>query len=104
MRKAALLFAGLALAATAAYSGDGTVRRSTARIPGRYIVVLQSGADTSGVASSVRNLKGARVRNTYERGLKGLAVEVSDVDAQALASDARVKFVEEDSTISAADI
>ena len=104
MRKAALLFAGLALAANAAYSGDGSVRRSTERIPGRYIVVLQSGADTSSVASSVRNLKGARVGHTYERGLKGLSVEVSDIDAQALARDPRVKFVEEDSTISAADI
>jgi hypothetical protein len=104
MRRASLLFACLALAASAAYSGDGVVRRSAKRIPGRYIVVLQSSADTATVANTVRNLKGSRVRHTYERGLKGLAVEITEADARSLAGDVRVQFVEEDSTISAADI
>jgi len=101
MKSTALLF-GLALVATNAFSGDVNVRRSARRIPGRYIVVLESSADTATVATTVRNLKGARVRHTYEGGLKGFAVEISDADAQALARDSRVQFVEEDSTVSAA--
>src|SRR5438876_7368988 len=101
MRRA-LLFAGIVLVATTAFSGDGNVRRSARRIPGRYIVVLEASADTATVASTVRNLKGARVRRTYERGIKGFELELSDADAQALARDSRVQFVEEDSTVSAA--
>jgi subtilisin family serine protease len=102
MRRAAVLFVGIALVASAAYSGEGNVRRSERRIPGRYIVVLQSGADTAAVAGTVRNLKSARVRHTYERGMKALSIEMSDADAQSLARDARVQFVEEDAVVSAA--
>lgn len=102
MRRITLLFAGIALVASVAFSGEGGVRRSTRHIPGRYIVVLESGADTAAVASTVRNYNGARMRNTYERGVKGFSVEMNDADAQSLAKDARVKFVEEDSVVSAA--
>jgi subtilisin family serine protease len=98
----ALLFAGLALtAATTAYSGEGEVRRSERRIPGQYIVVLEASSDTATVAGAVRKLKDARVKHTYGRGFKGLSVEMTEADAQALARDPRVKFVEEDATITA---
>ncbi|HVS30061.1 MAG TPA: S8 family peptidase [Thermoanaerobaculia bacterium] len=104
MRRTALLFAGLALVvATAATAGEGDVRRKAKHIPGRYIVVLEPSADTTAVASTMRNLKGARVRHTYGRGLKGFAAELSESDAQALARDSRVQFVEEDSPISIAE-
>ncbi len=102
MRRSAFLLAGLALVATAAFSGDGSVHRSARHIPGRYIVVLDSSADTATVANSVRSFSGARINHIYGRGLKGLAVEISDADAQALARDARVQFVEEDATIAVA--
>jgi subtilisin family serine protease len=102
MRRTTLLFACIALVATAAFSGEGNVRRSARRIPGRYIVVLEAGADTATVANTVHNIKGAQVRHTYERGLKGLSVEISDADAQVLARDARVQFVEEDATVAVA--
>jgi subtilisin family serine protease len=102
MSRSAFLFAGIALVATAAFSGDGSVHRSARHIPGRYIVVLDSGADAATVANAVRNLNGARVHHTYERGFKGLAVEISDADAQALARDSRVQFVEEDATVAIA--
>src|SRR5713226_1549129 len=97
-----LFLAGVALCATAAFGGDGSVHRSAKHIPGRYIVVLAPGSDTSTVANSVRNLNGGKVHRTYERGFKGLAVEISDADAQALARDSRVQFVEEDATVSIA--
>ena len=102
MRRSALLIAGFALMATAAFSGDGSVHRSARSIPGQYIVVLDSSADTATVANAVRNLKGGRVHHTYERGFKGLAVEISAADAQALARDSRVQFVEEDATVAIA--
>ena len=102
MKRTALFLAGIVLVAMASFAGEGNVRRSPRRIPGRYIVVLESGADAAAVANTVRGLQGARVRHTYERGFKGLAVEISDADAQALAGDSRVQFVEEDATVSAA--
>src|SRR5213592_4150847 len=102
MRRTPFLFAGIALVATAALSGEGNVHRSARHIPGRYIVVLESTADTAAVASTIRNLKSARVRRTYERGIKGFELESSDADAQTLARDSRVQFVEEDATVSAA--
>ncbi|HUP44856.1 MAG TPA: S8 family serine peptidase [Thermoanaerobaculia bacterium] len=102
MRRTVMLFAGIALVASAAYSGDGNVRRSERGIAGRYIVVLEASADTATVANKVRNLKGAQIRHLYERGVKGLAVEISDDDARMLAKDSRVQFIEEDATISIA--
>src|SRR6266571_7660854 len=102
MKRSALLFATIVLTTTAVFGGDGSVHRSAKHIPGRYIVVLNPAADTATVANTVRNLNGGRVHNTYARGLKGLAVEISDADAQALARDSRVQFVEEDATVALA--
>lgn len=97
------MFAGIALlATTTAFAGDGTIHRNPRHIPGRYVVVLESGADSSSIADSVRSTKGGRVHRTFERGFKGLSVEMSDADAQSLARDPRVKFVEEDAVITAA--
>src|SRR5437868_12172717 len=102
MRRSKFLLAGIVLVASTVFGGDGSVHRNARHIPGRYIVVLESGADTTTVANSVRSLTGAHVHHIYERGLKGLAVEISDADAQALAIDPRVKFVEEDATVGVA--
>jgi subtilisin family serine protease len=102
MNRTTLSLAGIALIATTAFAGDGSVHRNARHIPGRYIVVLQPGADAAAVAATVRGIKGGRVHQAYDRGVKGFAVEVSDVDAQSLAADARVQFVEEDATVTAA--
>lgn len=102
MMKRSLILAGSALLAMTAFAGDGAVRRSEKRIPGRYVVVLEAGANLDAVTSTVRTMKGARVHRTYGKGLKGLAVEMSDVEAQQLSRDSRVLFVEEDSVVSAA--
>jgi hypothetical protein len=104
MKRSAILCAGLLLTATTAFSGEGNIQRSARRIPGRYVVVLDPSADTAAVATSVRNKNGGRVHHLYERGFKGMSVEMTDSDAQALARDPRVKFVEEDSTVSVATI
>jgi subtilisin family serine protease len=105
MRRSASLLMGIAFAATAAFGGDGSVHRSARHIPGRYIVVLDSNADTSTVEDAVRSRNNdARVRHQYGHGFKGFAAEMNDADAQALARDSRVKFVEEDSIISVASV
>lgn len=101
MKRSTLFFAGLALAATTAIGGEQSIHRSAKRIPGRYIVVLEQSSDTAAVAGSVRGRSG-RVHHLYERGFKGMSVEMTDADAQALAKDPRVKYVEEDSAVSAA--
>ena len=101
--KSALVFAGIAFAATAALGGDGSVHRNARHIPGRYIVVLDSSADAASIADVVRG-NGGNVHHSYSRGFKGLSIETSDVNAQSLASDPRVKFVEEDATVSATSL
>ncbi len=100
MKRAALL-AGLGLAAMSAFGGDGTIRRSSQHVPDQYVVVLESSLDVATVARSLSTSHGGRIRQTYERGIKGFAVEMSDADALALSRDPRVQFIEEDSIISA---
>lgn len=98
------MFAGIALVATAGFSGEGNVRRSAKHLPGRYIVALESNADPVAVANDVRNYKGGKVAKQYRKGFSGLSVELSDADAVALSRDARVQFIEEDATVSAAAV
>lgn len=103
MSRSALLFAGLALtAATTAFGGDGSVHRNAQHVPGRYVVVLERGTDTGAFEAGMRNSDRARIHHLYERGIKAMSVEMSDADAQRLARDPRVQFVEEDAIISAA--
>ncbi len=100
--KYAALLAGLALAATSAFGGDGTIRRSSHNVPDHYIVVLDSSVDAGSVASSLSASHRGRIHHTYERGIKGFAVEMSEADAVELSGDPRVQSVEEDSIVSAA--
>ncbi len=101
--KCAAFLAGLSLAAMSAFGGDGTIRRSSQHVPDQYVVVLESsaGSDVANVANSLSTSHRGRIRQTYERGIKGFAVEMSDADAQELSRDPRVQFVEEDSIVSA---
>jgi peptidase inhibitor I9 len=93
--KSAALLGGLLLAATSAFGGDGTVRRSQQRVANHYIVVLQSSADVDEVLAGLPQ----RVHQTYQRAIKGFAVQMSVAEAEALSRDPRVRFVEEDSIL-----
>jgi hypothetical protein len=104
MKRSALVFAGVVLIATTGFSGDGNIHRNSRHVPGRYIVVLDPGADPTAVANTVRGFNGGSVHRNYARGFKGLAVELNDVDAQTLARDSRVQYVEEDATVSATSV
>lgn len=102
--KSTALLAGFVLAALSAFGGDGNIRRANQRIPGHYVVVLDASANVSAIANNAKNFNGARLRHTYERGIKGFAIEMSDADAQTLSRDPHVQFVEEDSVVSAAQV
>ena len=99
--KTKAFIAGFLLAATSAVAGDGNVRRSTHHVPGQYVAVLDASASADAVASTLRSFNSARIRQTYLHGVKGFALEMSDADAQRLARDPRVQFVEEDSIVTA---
>ena len=96
------MLAGLVLVTLSAWGEEGIVRRSGRAIPGRYVVVLEAGADADALKSMARALPGARVRHSYGRGIHGFALDASDADAVRLSRDPRVAFVEEDSVVSAA--
>ena len=100
MRHKAMLVV-LCFVGVTAFAGDGTIRRSARRIPGRYVVVLQPGAEVGAVMGSAKENANVHVAHAYGRLLKGFALEGSEADAQKLARDPRVDFVEEDSIVTA---
>ena len=100
MRKILSVLLGFGFSAATAFAGDGNIRRSEAPIPNSYIVVLQAEADLSDVAGSVKSRGRGRVQREYRRGIKALSVHMSDGEAQNLARDPRVAWVEEDSVVS----
>lgn len=70
-------------------------------IPDRYIVVLKNTQDlrSRGVAPMARDLAGeygGAVKHTYSAALKGFTAELSKDDAQRLAADPAVAYVEQD--------
>jgi subtilisin family serine protease len=75
-------------------------------IPGQYIVVLDDGAVQAKSEAGVRSVatellgKSADLEYVYTAALRGFAAKgVSETQAEALSSDSRVKFVEQDRTI-----
>jgi subtilisin family serine protease len=69
----------------------------SSKIPGQYIVVLKDevqGAATQ--AQRVADRRNIAVQATFEHALKGFVAEMSAQDAQALADEPDVAFVEQD--------
>lgn len=104
MKKCSLLVLFLLFPVATAFAGDAQIHRSDRRIPDRYIVVLRADADATDVATSVKKKGRGRVGHTYQRGINGISVEMSEADAQDLARDPRVDYVEEDSVIESTSI
>jgi hypothetical protein len=113
MKKILVLFFVLALSVTVivltAVHGQeeagNKFRRTRAdrRIADQYIVVLKDNvADVDLEASRLsQSFFGDRGNgHTYRRALKGFSVRMSEQQANRLAADSRVAFVEEDSTVS----
>ncbi|MBJ6761900.1 S8 family peptidase [Myxococcaceae bacterium JPH2] len=84
--------------------------RSNNRVPGQYIIVLKdpqpgiAAQETSAVATNLASRFGGRVTFTYEHALRGFAAQMSDAQARAMASDAAVQYVEEDSYVRADEL
>jgi len=69
-------------------------------IAGHYIVVLYAGvADLHGTAGLLASDHGGVVTGEFA-SINGFGVGIADADAQGLADDARVCFVEQDATVS----
>ena len=112
MKKFALLgLATLAIAAcsdvnspvafTAAPPATSVAATSAAAIAGRYIVVFRQGADVDLESSRIATKLGGRIRYTYRSALRGMAIELPDAAAAALAAEPSVAIVEQDQVMSA---
>ena len=88
------------LVATAAFAGDGSIRRTGGKkIQDRYFVVLEKTVDRGRVpdiANEMAFAHAGRLLFVYQNALKGFAIELPEGRARALAHDPRVAWVEED--------
>ena len=83
--------------------------RKEKKIPNKYIVVLEDAAagprgensKAETFASDLAAEFSGRVDRVYKHAINGFAVEMSDERAEAMSRDPRVKYVEQDSEISA---
>ena len=110
----------LVVAGTCALAEAGPIRRHSRPIPGSYIVVLQdqsqvvdarlvsaSSRESSvpAVAAALVDLpRRGRTTRVYQHALRGFAVRTSAAEAEALADDGRVAWVEEDSRLQASEV
>ena len=106
-------FAGLLICAALVIVGEsshgqgrGNSRFRPARqpVPNQYIVVLNDGEDPGQVGREAAASHGGRALHTYHRALKGFSVRLTPGAAAALANDPRVRFIEEDSVITAQQV
>jgi aqualysin 1 len=84
----------------------GKLLRAQRARPGEYIVVFHesqglSVASVSVAASELAAVHGGQVMRTYGHALKGFSVKLTEAQAQALAADPRVKYVEENGIVTA---
>ncbi|QSX79807.1 S8 family serine peptidase [Agrilutibacter solisilvae] len=100
-----------AIAATAAPARAGELRRARGdRIDGQYIVVLKEAAarladerqarpTTATIAREMGRAHGVLVRQSYDRVLRGYAVQADSRALARLLADPRVAYVEEDAVV-----
>ncbi|HET9525657.1 MAG TPA: S8 family peptidase [Pyrinomonadaceae bacterium] len=85
------------------------LRKSANKIENSYIVVLDDTvvgergpfSISPYIASELATSHGGRLKAVYQHALNGFAVEMTEAQAEALSNDFRVKFVEEDSIVTA---
>lgn len=82
-------------------------RKNANKIENSYIVVLddevvgEKGLFSIApyIASELATTHRGKIKHVYQNALNGFAVEMTEADAEALSQDFRVKFVEEDGTV-----
>lgn len=100
-RKLLVLFVALvALSSDLTSQARPTIRRVRDRIPGHFIVILRGNADAKAMSAETAVLGRGRVRRIYSSALHGFAAELTAAEADALARDPRVAYVEEDGVAS----
>jgi subtilisin family serine protease len=85
------------------------LRKSANKIENSYIVVLDN--DWVGeqglfsiapyIASELATNHNGKLKHVYQHAINGFAVEMTEAEAEALSQDYRVKYVEEDSVVTA---
>ena len=80
--------------------GAGSAAAGT--IPGQYIVVVRSDADSGTVARAHARSANADVLHVYHRALNGYAARLSAAGLRAVRADSRVLFVSDDRAVRAA--
>ncbi|MEP0773253.1 MAG: S8 family serine peptidase [Acidobacteriota bacterium] len=110
-RVAATLMCGALVLAVAVQAAE--IRRVENPVSGQYIVVLKdsaargpnesfwAGRPVADVAQEMALLYTAELRQVYQHALKGFAVRMTREQAEALAKDPRVAYVEEDGVVHA---
>ncbi|WP_242360263.1 MULTISPECIES: Ig-like domain-containing protein [Anaeromyxobacter] len=81
--------------------------RARSAVSGQYLVVLDDAvapADLAAAAADLARRHHASVLHVYGAALHGFAIRASASDAQALALETRVRFVEEDGRVRAAAV
>jgi Subtilase family/Peptidase inhibitor I9/Kelch motif/Galactose oxidase, central domain len=69
-------------------------------IPGQYIVAFRTGVgDVNSLARSLARKHAGKLNHTYQAALKGMAIELSDTEAEALRKDPSVLYVEQDRVV-----
>ncbi|HEU4411205.1 MAG TPA: S8 family serine peptidase [Polyangiaceae bacterium] len=83
-------------------AGAGRVLRSARPVQGRYIVVLRAGepGDARQVARELTAAHGGRAARVFRHALRGFAAEMTEAEAERLAADPRVAYVEQDGEVS----
>ena len=110
-RVAATVMLGALVLAVAVQAAE--IRRVENPVTGQYIVVLKddaargpdqpywAGRTVPDVAQEMALLYSAQLRHLYQHALKGFAVAMSPQQAERLAKDPRVAYVEEDGVVQA---
>jgi subtilisin family serine protease len=80
---------------------DNKIKKAKKPVPDSYIVVFQDRLDdVDGAADDITKLHGGKLKHLYKSALKGFAAEMSEKEAQKVADDPRVAYVEEDGEVS----
>ncbi|HZI19523.1 MAG TPA: S8 family peptidase [Pyrinomonadaceae bacterium] len=119
MKRVTLFLAAVLVLAAAAFTSQTTtpvvsgqkkekIRKKARPVPNNYIVVLNEWAaqpygDSSfvpNVAADMASAHNGKVKRLYRHALLGFSVEMSAEQAERLADDPRVEYVEEDGVVS----
>jgi len=93
---------GLALIQTVASAQQVPLRMGSELIPGKYIVVLDSGRVFDGFVRGAKPVTSGfenRVTHRYGSSIEGFAAELSDAEVLKLAMDPRVLHIEQDQVV-----